>query len=793
MGLTQSSAGLMRSMSPYAAESPTRDFLGGSMMYGSTPRAFWGELFGEYYFLRTSPNVPQSLLQSLQSATKALTRAFARPDHVDAHNVSMMFRVVVSFASEYSESMEREFVQGQSAILSDSSSGNGFQITEQHVCGGVMLLADVVNAFISSGAGRDRIYLVLGASARRERAGGDGHLLAGGEAVARSTVEALCGILVTVDRSPIERMIPVKQLITHALVTVLSARLYADRSITSESVAFLPFFELWGRKNSNAHNLVQTLLRNAAVTNSADTLYEQNSPSSSGPATPTSWSSAVVDINNYMGISQTVPASSSQSFGRFLRRKSQRNSFRPQQTMTESASSLRSDPGLWINSPRTGRTPIGGSRTGTRPQLAKSSISMLVVLLFGSDQERSELFTAAVLEMSESEDKRHEVFEVAIKWIGDDRGILLTYLLLQKCNAFRRMAPGLLLDGVDSSPLFDVLKLITNERGSNEPPEVVFVPLILLELLTEDPEMLQSLEEVKLPTLCLHDNLSICSPEEAMSCSEDEDRSSVPLGIVVVLAAVSSARRKRTDTFLLTLSVTIIANISRTALRVVDHASWSIITLLDSLSSQYRSYSVQEPSSDTEDEEGTSGTWHEDTDDMTVVLGTMVEAVAALVLGTARVHESIYVKNEHVLLGLLKIRESIFDVDSGLTLMIAKNEKASAECQAACKRLFQLLDEAKEQLSDQERSLEDEELLIQLREKLNLGKLHEQLEMEDLNGPEFRYVEERRALDFFAPYVWSIERGVSLDPPDPTMRFLAITPPTIRETLSSSVKSPLAP
>ncbi|KAJ8906299.1 hypothetical protein NDN08_002792 [Rhodosorus marinus] len=790
MGLTQSSGGLMRSMSPYAAESPTRDFLGGSMMHGSTPRAFWGELFAEYYLLRTSPNVPHSLLRSLQSATKALTRAFARPDHVDAHNVSMMFRVVVSFVGDYSESMEREFVSGPSAIFSDSSSGNGFQITEQHVCGGVMLLTDVVNAFISSGAGRDRIYLVLGASARRERAGGDGHLLAGGEAVARSTVEALCGILVTLDRSPIERMIPVKQLITHALVTVLSARLYADRSITSENVAFLPFFELWGRKNSNAHELVQTLLRNTTVTNTGDTLSEQNSPSSS-PATPTSWSSAIVDINNYMGISQTVDAPSSESFSRFLRKKPQKSSFGPRQSMNESSGSLASDLGPWINSPRTGRTSAGGSTRASWPQLAKSSISMLVVLLFGSDRERSEPFTAALLEMSESEDKRHDVFEVAIKWMGDDRGILLTYLLLQKCKAFRRMAPGLLLDGVENCPLFDVLKLITNERGSSEPPEVVFVPLIVLELLTEDPDMLQSFEEVNVPALCLCDNLSLCSPEEAMSCSEDEDRSALPLGVVVVLAAVSSARRKRTDTFLLTLSVTIIANISRTAVRVVDHASWSIITLLDSLSSQYRSYIAQEQSSD-QDEDGESDSWHEDTDDMTVILGTMVEAVAAFVLGIVPMDESIYLKNEQVLLGLLKIRESIFDVDSGVTLMIAKNEKASAECQAACKRLLQLLDQASERLSGQERSLEDEELLTKLREKLRLGKLHMRLEKEDLDGPKFRYVEERRALDFFAPYVWSVERGVSLDPHDSTMRFLTITPPTIRETLSSSVKSPLA-
>mmetsp|Transcript_42672 Transcript_42672/g.166549 ORF Transcript_42672/g.166549 Transcript_42672/m.166549 type:complete len:600 (-) Transcript_42672:2684-4483(-) len=597
MGLTQSSGGLMRSMSPYAAESPTRDFLGGSMMHGSTPRAFWGELFAEYYLLRTSPNVPQSLLRSLQSATKALTRAFARPDHVDAHNVSMMFRVVVSFVSDYSESMEREFVLSPTAVFSDSSSGNSFQVTEQHVCGGVMLLTDVVNAFISSGAGRDRIYLVLGASARRERAGGDGHLLAGGEAVARSTVEALSGILVNLDKSPIERMIPVKQLITHALITVLSARLYADRSITSECVAFLPFFEMWGRKNSNAHKLVQTLLRNSTVTNAADTLSEQNSPSSSRPATPTSWSSGIVDINNYMGISQAVVSPSSESLGRFLRRKSQKGSFGRQEAINEPSGSLPNEPGPWISSTRMGRSSSGGSTTASRPQLAKSSISMLVVLLFGSDRERSEPFKAALLEMSESEDMRQYVFDIAIKWIGDDRGILLTYLLLQKCEAFRRMAPDLLLDGAENCPLFDVLKLITNERGSSEPPEVVFVPLIVLELLTEDPDMLQSLEQVKVPALSLYGNLSLCSQEEALSCSEGEDPL-LPLGVVVILAAVSSARRKRTDTFLLTLSVTIIANISRTAVRVVEHASWSIVTLLDSLSSQYRSYVAQVSSID---------------------------------------------------------------------------------------------------------------------------------------------------------------------------------------------------
>lgn len=77
-------------------------------------------------------------------------------------------------------------------------------------------------------------------------------------------------------------------------------------------------------------------------------------------------------------------------------------------------------------------------------------------------------------------------------------------------------------------------------------------------------------------------------------------------------------------------------------------------------------------------------------DQLSGVLGLMVEAVAGVVFGV-KSDGSAYIRNAHVLLALYQMRDSLFDADSGVTIMILKNREASKQCILACSRLKNLI------------------------------------------------------------------------------------------------------
>mmetsp|Transcript_9498 Transcript_9498/g.28682 ORF Transcript_9498/g.28682 Transcript_9498/m.28682 type:complete len:781 (+) Transcript_9498:145-2487(+) len=776
MGSSQSSAG--RGFSPYSADSPTRDFVSGSHRLEPEPKTYWSSLFQEYLFLRTSTSVPRSLLRSLDAAIRSLTRALGRPDHVDAYNVSVLFRVTVSLTKTFMRS--RLDGEGERSPNDRAKDDMGSDL----VRGAVSLMTAVTIAFVQSGAGRDRIYLVLGASdfkdssddlnARPWSSDGrpvenNGDLLMRGELVASSVVETLCECLATLSEPEDGNL---KIALISALVTFLSARLYTDRSLPTQSIAFVPFFDDWAARGSNSVRLVSSLVHNIVSEASHDKEHYHKEKLLTSMQTP----EALI-------APQTEPTMSFAGAQFLSRLRMGRYSSR-----TSSADEDEASTGALHKAP--------SEILSEEASLARSSILFLLLLLYGTDLNGGMRFQSALELLSENVDEGTSIqmktsastfVSIAEHWMPENCGILFVYTMFLCSPKFRLLfTERLIKDGVHS-PLYQLLHELSDQEKSTAHFEAVYIPLTVLEMFLEDDRFCAELDNTTLPLSSLTEDLELCTAEEAKSIC-DPDTNTVRFSLVVLLIAVQCAHVFRSDLYLLTLSVTIVANLSSRMNNVVCHAAWSAVTLLDSLSLQYRNL-VTDSTSDASEDETDENDWEDNFEDPSKVLSIMVEAIASMIFGRLN-DEKTHIRNVHVLHALLRMRESIFDADSGVTLMVMKNRDASAHCRIACSRLNNILGQA--QLFQREHGdlLENDISSEDLQQKITLLPLQDQPEgfQPATAAPKFRYVENTEAHDFLGPFVWSIAHGrSSLDPVDSNMRFLAFSDLPWRDANSPSV------
>lgn len=492
----------------------------------------------------------------------------------------MMFRVAVSFIRSYTKKIHTSGIEvSRNADQPAEKASFGDDVSEDQVRGAILLLTAVSTAFLQSEAGRDRIYRVLGSSGK----GINGDHSVDGENLAIALVQSLCDCLVAL---PVGQYSDLKGESIDAIIALLSARLYADRSLSTGSVAFLPCFNWWAGTDNNGQQLIQSLLQNTAVETARDPHRFHRVEADDSHLYPDSTSQQLL---TEAPSSIAAEEEGSATTHLLQRLRGTYTASMIYETLVDDAKS----------------SPVEDeSKTGpTDVTLARSSILLILLLVFGSERTEatSGPFQAAfarIVNAEESTDaadnskiiSRKTLFGICQHWILDDRGMFLTYGLFMTSINFRRYATERFVHGGVSSPLFQVFRSLLRPDRKDAHPETSYIPNIVLELVVEDEEFCKELDCVQLPFECLTDELHLCSLEEAKTMCEPNMKT-VRLGLVVALVAIHCAQRIPTDNFLLNLSVSVLGNIAQYINNVVHHAAWSLVALLDSLSSRYRSYS----------------------------------------------------------------------------------------------------------------------------------------------------------------------------------------------------------